>query len=33
MCYGLRIDFRGLPFPASAVLPALADEMRKARTI
>ena len=33
MCYGLRVDFRGLLFPGSATLLALADEMRELRTI
>jgi len=33
MCYGLRVDFRGELFPASARLLALADEMREVRTI
>ncbi|WP_341233979.1 thymidine kinase [uncultured Sulfitobacter sp.] len=33
MCYGLRVDFRGLLFPGSATLLALADEMREVRTI
>ena len=33
MCYGLRVDFRGALFPGSAVLLALADEMREVRTI
>ncbi|MEM1360995.1 MAG: hypothetical protein AAGF94_04690 [Pseudomonadota bacterium] len=33
MCYGLRVDFRGRPFPASIALWALADEMREVRTI
>jgi thymidine kinase len=33
MCYGLRVDFRGVLFPGSAALLALADEMREARTI
>ena len=33
MTYGLRVDFRGRLFPASASLLALADEMREVRTI
>ncbi len=33
MTYGLRVDFRGKLFPASASLLALADEMREVRTI
>ena len=33
MCYGLRVDFQGELFPGSAVLLALADEMREVRTI
>lgn len=33
MCYGLRVDFRGLLFPGSQALLALSDEMREVRTI
>jgi thymidine kinase len=33
MCYGLRVDFMGKLFPASAALLALSDEMREVRTI
>jgi thymidine kinase len=33
MAYGLRVDFQGRLFPGSAVLLALADEMREVRTI
>lgn len=33
MAYGLRVDFRGKLFPASAALLAWADEMREVRTI
>lgn len=33
MCYGLRVDFLGALFPGSAVLLAIADEMREVRTI
>lgn len=33
MAYGLRVDFRGELFPGSAVLLALADEVREVRTI
>jgi thymidine kinase len=33
MCYGLRTDFRGVLFPGSAELLAVADEMREIRTI
>ncbi len=33
MCYGLRVDFLGKLFPASAALLAIADEMREVRTI
>lgn len=33
MCFGLRVDFRGVLFPGSAALLALADEMREVRTI
>lgn len=33
MCYGLRVDFRGLLFPGSAALLAWADDLREVRTI
>ncbi|MEP3638412.1 MAG: thymidine kinase [Paracoccaceae bacterium] len=33
MCYGLRVDFLGQLFPGSAILLALADELREVRTI
>jgi thymidine kinase len=33
MCYGLRTDFQGKLFPGSAVLLAIADEIREVRTI
>lgn len=33
MCFGLRVDFRGMLFPGSATLLALCDEMREVRTI
>ena len=33
MAYGLKVDFRGELFPASATLLALADELREVRTI
>lgn len=33
MTYGLRVDFRGEPFPGSAALLALADALREIRTI
>ncbi|MHA7876972.1 thymidine kinase [Roseivivax sp.] len=33
MCYGLRVDFQGKLFPGSAVLLALADDLREVRTI
>ena len=33
MCYGLRTDFRGQLFPGSAVLLAIADNLREIRTI
>lgn len=33
MTYGLRVDFRGEPFPGSAALLALADSLREIRTI
>ena len=33
MAYGLRVDFLGELFPGSAMLLALADEMREVRTI
>jgi thymidine kinase len=33
MCYGLRTDFRGMLFPGSSELLAIADELREVRTI
>ncbi len=33
MCYGLKVDFLGRLFPASATLLAVADELREVRTI
>jgi len=33
MCYGLRTDFQGQLFPGSAVLLAVADNLREVRTI
>ena len=33
MAYGLRVDFRGEPFPGSATLLAIADSLREIRTI
>ena len=33
LCYGLRTDFRGEPFPGSAYLLAWADEMTEIKTI
>lgn len=33
MAYGLRVDFRGEPFPGSATLLAIADTLREIRTI
>lgn len=33
MCYGLRTDFQGQLFPGSAVLLAIADNLREVRTI
>lgn len=33
MAYGLRTDFRGLLFPGSAALLAIADDLREVRTI
>ena len=33
MAYGLRVDFRGEPFPGSAALLAIADSLREIRTI
>lgn len=33
MAYGLRVDFRGQPFPGSATLLAIADSLREIRTI
>ena len=33
MCYGLRTDFQGKLFPGSAILLAIADQLREIRTI
>ena len=33
MCFGLRSDFRGEPFPGSAALLALADGLEEIRTV
>lgn len=33
MTYGLRVDFQGEPFPGSATLLAIADNLREIRTI
>lgn len=33
MCFGLRSDFRGAPFPGSAALLALADSLEEIKTI
>lgn len=33
LCYGLRSDFRGDPFPGSTLLLALADELEEMKTI
>jgi thymidine kinase len=33
LCYGLRGDFRGEPFPGSAMLLTLADELEEMKTI
>lgn len=33
MAYGLRVDFRGQPFPGSVTLLAIADSLREIRTI
>ncbi|MCU0773449.1 MAG: thymidine kinase [Ideonella sp.] len=33
ICYGLRSDFRGEPFPGSAVLLTLADDLEEMKTI
>jgi thymidine kinase len=33
MCFGLRSDFQGNPFPGSAMLLSLADELEEVRTI
>ncbi len=33
LCYGLRSDFRGEPFPGSAMLLTLADELEEMKTI
>jgi len=32
MCFGLRTDFRGLPFPGSAMLMCLADDIAEVKT-
>lgn len=32
MCFGLRSDFRGDPFPGAAVLLTLADNLEEIRT-
>lgn len=33
LCYGLRSDFRGDPFPGSTLLLALADDLEEMKTI
>ena len=33
ICYGLRTDFRGVPFPGSAYLLALADDIEELKNI
>lgn len=33
MCFGLRSDFRGMPFPGSSALLTLADNIEEIRTI
>lgn len=33
ICYGLRSDFRGMPFPGSAYLLALADDIEEIKNI
>jgi thymidine kinase len=33
ICYGLRADFLGMPFPGSAYLLALADDLEEMKTI
>ncbi|UMR29036.1 thymidine kinase [Massilia sp. MB5] len=33
ICYGLRTDFRGMPFPGSAYLLALADDIEELKNI
>ncbi len=33
ICYGLRTDFRGRPFPGAAMLLALADDIEEIKTI
>jgi len=33
ICYGLRSDFRGIPFPGSAYLLALADDIEEIKNI
>jgi hypothetical protein len=32
LCYGLRSDFRGDPFPGSVMLLALADDLEEMKT-
>lgn len=32
MCFGLRTDFRGLPFPGSAMMMCLADDISEVKT-
>lgn len=33
MCFGIRSDFQGMPFPGSAALLTLADDLEEIRTI
>ncbi|SIO52676.1 thymidine kinase [Burkholderia sp. GAS332] len=33
MCFGIRSDFRGQPFPGSAALLALADDLEEIKTV
>lgn len=33
LCYGLRTDFQGMPFPGSVMLLALADSLEETKTI
>lgn len=33
LCFGLRTDFRGMPFPGSAMLLAIADDIEELKTV